>query len=57
MANASPERSERNASDYVAIVALVLSAALLCLVVYQGEVMAGANEAIVYLREHCAIIP
>ena len=54
MENASPARS---ASDYVAVVALVLSAALLCLIVYQGETIAGANEAITYLREHCLLTP
>ena len=59
MDNASPARAHdvRSASDYVAVVALVLSAALLCLIVYQGETIAGANEAITYLREHCLLTP
>ena len=45
------------ASDYVAMLALVLASALLCLVVYQDMTMKQALEAIVYLREHCRIIP
>jgi len=47
--------SERPLGDWIAVVTLVLNAALLCLVVYQGVVTGQAAEAIVYLREHCII--
>lgn len=44
-------------SDLVAALALVLSATLLCLVVYQGMTIDAAQEALMYLREHCIIRP
>ena len=49
--------SERPAGDWVAVLALVLSAALLCLIVYQDMQVGAAGEALTYLREHCIIRP
>lgn len=46
----------RPLSDYVAMVALVLSAALLCLVVYQDGQITAANEALGWVKEHCILV-
>ena len=48
---------DRPMGDWVAVLALVLSAALLCLIVYQDMQVGAAGEALTYLREHCQILP
>lgn len=43
--------------EIACLVSLILSAALLCLIVYQDIQVGAAGEALTYLREHCQILP
>jgi len=49
--------SNRPLGDWVAAIALIQSAALLCGIVWQTLQVAWYKESLTYLLEHCRMVP